>query len=207
MLSRDNVGDHIVISLYSYIKPQSSGVSSMLDHVQTEPILPSTDMISRNISGIPSGVVRIWSHPSLQSNAHPALCIVRDMHAGQLYGNQGTHPPLYNFFLTRTVYIQSFPTRPHPLPSPMFTCYQCACTCKAKFLARVTNYQGQLFSLFFKDSSISTLKRFLARRVINYVCFPKQWNFSPERNVYVHKSLCVSTQCYCTASSLTDGSW
>ena len=63
--------------------------------------------------------------------------------------------------------IQSHPTRPHPLPHPKPRPHIFNTFVPAKRTNRVADLQEQLFSLFFLDSSIIALNRFLGRRMSN----------------------------------------
>ena len=62
--------------------------------------------------------------------------------------------------------IQSHPTRPRPLPRPKPRPQIFNTFVPAKRTGRVADLQEQLFSLFFLDSSIIALNRFLGRRMI-----------------------------------------
>jgi len=74
-------------------------------HVHVEPILLSTDMISRDMSGLQRGVVRIWSHPLLQSNAHS--CIVYYETDREKGNNRGASPNIVQYILIMGVVTQS----------------------------------------------------------------------------------------------------
>jgi len=109
--------------------------------------------------------------------------------------------------------IQSHPTRPHPFPLPLphpkprphiFNTFV-----PAKRTNQVADLQEQLFSLFFLDSSIIALNRFLGRRMSNCARVSQKWRkSSPKIHTYdvfllritvlpihqptVHSSMCCS---------------
>ena len=85
--------------------------------------------------------------------------------------------------------IQSHSTRPRPLPHPKLRPLIFNTFVPAKRTNRVADLQEQLFSLFFLDSSIIALNRFLGRRMI--VCargFPETAKIV-SKNTHVRKRI------------------
>jgi len=68
-----------------------------------------------------------------------------------------------------------------------------SCTLCTKHAYRVSDFQEQMFSLFFLDSSIRTLNRFVDQRMSNYVwgVSQKWWNTSPKIQA---QKVCFSTR-------------
>jgi len=102
--------------------------------------------------------------------------------------------------------IPSHPTRPRPLPRPKPRPHIFNTFVPAKRTNRVADLQEKLFSLFFLDSSIIALNRFLGQRMI--VCArvsQKRQKSSPKIHTYVN-DFCFSTPYYCTANPPTDHS-
>ena len=102
--------------------------------------------------------------------------------------------------------IQSHPTRPRPFPHPKPRPHIFNTFVPAKRINRVADLQEQLFSLFFLDSSIIALNRFLGRRMI--VCArvsQKRRKSSPKIHTCAN-DFCFSTPYYCTANPPTDHS-
>ena len=65
----------------------------------------------------------------------------------------------------------------------------------AKCTSRVADLQEQLFSLFFLDSSIIALNRFLGQRMIVCASFPETAKIV-SKNTHVWKRFCFSTPYY-----------
>ena len=85
--------------------------------------------------------------------------------------------------------IQSHLTRPRPLPHPKLRPHIFNTFVPAKRNNRVADLQEQLFSLYFPDSSIIALNRFLGRRMI--VCargFPETAKIV-SKNTHVRKRI------------------
>ena len=99
--------------------------------------------------------------------------------------------------------IQSYPTRPRPLPHPKPHPHIFNTFVPAKCTNRVADLQEQLFSLFFLDSSIIALNRFLGRRMIVCMRVSQKWRKSfPKIHTYAN-NFCFSTPYYCTANPPT----
>ena len=82
--------------------------------------------------------------------------------------------------------IPSHPTRPRPLPKATRT-YFFNTFLPAKRTNRVADLQKQLFSLFFLDSSIIALNRFLGRRMIVCARVSQKWRkSSPKIHTYAN---------------------
>jgi len=102
--------------------------------------------------------------------------------------------------------IQSHLTRPRLLPHPKPCPHIFNTFVPTKRTNQVADLQEQLFSLYFLDSNIIALNRFLSRRMI--VCArvtQKRRKSSPKIHTYAN-DFCFSTPYYCTANPPTDHS-
>jgi len=106
--------------------------------------------------------------------------------------------------------IQSYLIRPRPFPLPLPHPKPCPhifnAFVPAKNTNRVADLQEQLYSLFFLDSSIIALNRFLGQRMSNRArVSQKWWNSSPKIHTYANNFV-FSTLYYCTGNPPTNRS-
>ena len=103
--------------------------------------------------------------------------------------------------------IQSHPTRPHPLPHPKLRPHIFSTFVPQSVLTDLLFLQEQLFSLFFLDSSIIALNRFLGWRMIICARISQKRRKSSPKIHTCASDFCFSTLYYCTANPPTDHSY